>query len=221
MTAKEVDDQTSESNRRLVFRIKQDIIANRYRAGEWLRLADLEQRYAASRNEVRKALAALATLRALEHVENYGYRLATYDADQARQNAEVRLVLETAAAAWIIERMRGEDIVTLREKAEKFAWSIEHADLGEIDLSNHDFHRALIALCGNATMAHMVNELRELALPSQYRPWTTVSGMRRSAEQHFAMIDALERRDLEGFLSVTTAHIRRWNDADDDRLARG
>lgn len=209
--------QATESDRRLMFRIKQDILANRYRAGEWLRLVDLEQRYAVSRNEVRKALAALATLRALEHVENYGYRLVTYDDDQARQNSEVRLVLEMAAAGWIVERVEDEDIVMLRDKAEKFAWNIEHADLGEIDLSNHDFHRALIALCGNATMAHMVNELRELVLPSRHRPWTTVSGMRQSAEQHFGMIDALERRDLHGFLSVTTAHIRRWNDAADGR----
>jgi len=204
------DDTSIQEDRRLVIRIKQDILANRYRPGEWLRLADLEQHYQVSRNEVRKALAALATLQALEHVENYGYRLAVFDEKKGREKGQVRLVLESAAAEWIVEKATSTDIERLRQLAEKFEWSIENADMGEIDLSNHDFHRHLISICGNPTMERLVNELRELVLPAPQRPWLTVSGMKQSSQQHFEMVQALATKDVEHLRRVTHLHISRW-----------
>ena len=78
----------------LVERMKADIVSGTYHRGEWLRLADLEKRYGASRTEVRKALVALATMKALEHVENYGYRIVVVDAERNQQYREIRYVLE-------------------------------------------------------------------------------------------------------------------------------
>lgn len=194
----------------LVSRMKLDILANRYKRGEWLRLADLEKRYEASRGDVRKALVALATLRALEHVENYGYRVILIDEEQDRQNREVRYVLETAAARWIMERATPEELEQARALAGQFEWNIENTELSEVDLSNHEFHRYLVSLCGNPAMAELINNRRELLSPARRTPWHTVSGLRRSAAEHFMMVQAIADKDPARFDEILKAHIFRW-----------
>lgn len=209
-TASAPDIAGQEEERDLVSRMKQDILANRYKRGEWLRLADLEKRYEASRGDVRKALAALATLRALEHVENYGYRVVVINEEQDRQNREVRYVLEVAAARWIMERATPAELEQAKALAVQFEWNIENADLSEVDLSNHEFHRYLASLCGNPAMAELINNLRELLMPARRTPWHTVSGLRRSAAEHFIMVDAIANKDIARFEEILKGHIFRW-----------
>ena len=133
----------------LADRMKRDILARRYKSGEWLRLTDLESRYGASRSEVRKALSVLATLRNLEHVENHGYRVVAFDSKLDLAYRETRIVLELANAEAFIRDGDPARLRALREKAEYFDWSIENRSYGDVDLANHDFHREMSKLSGN------------------------------------------------------------------------
>jgi DNA-binding GntR family transcriptional regulator len=101
----------------LVERIRLDLIAGRLRSGEWLRLNELEQRYGASRFEVRQALGVLSTLNALEHVENRGYRVHVADPEKNAYHREVRLVLELSTAARVMAAATPADIKQLRRLA--------------------------------------------------------------------------------------------------------
>lgn len=206
--------QALEPGPDLIQRMRHDILSNRYNRGEWLRLVDLEERYGASRAEVRKSLATLATLKALEHVENYGYRVVVINEQQDRDNREVRYVLELAAAERIMATASPADLEPLRALAEQFAWSIENASLGGLDLANHQFHRALAKLCGNQAMEQLINDLREYLMPARDTPWSTITGMRRSAQEHFEMLDLIAAKDVEQFKVVLGRHIFRWNPAD-------
>lgn len=83
-------DARQEKSEPLLERMKRDISSSQFRRGGWLRLADLEARYGASRTEVRKALAALAALRTLEHVANYGYRVLVIDGEREQDSRFAR-----------------------------------------------------------------------------------------------------------------------------------
>lgn len=194
----------------LAVKMKRDILARRYKSGEWLRLTDLESRYDASRSEVRKALSVLATLRNLEHVENHGYRVVVFDAALDLAHRETRLVLEIANAERFIRDGKFEKLQPLREKAEYFHWSIENKSYGEVDLANHDFHREMAKLSGNPVTSRVIDDLREVILPSGRHPWATIKGFRTSAAEHFEMVDRLEDRDLPGFTAILRQHMFRW-----------
>jgi DNA-binding GntR family transcriptional regulator len=196
----------------LVERIRLDLIAGRLRSGEWLRLNELEQRYGASRFEVRQALGVLSTLNALEHVENRGYRVHVADPEKNAYHREVRLVLELSTAARVMATATPADTKHLRRLAKQFEWSIENGTIGEVEMANHAFHRAFFALCGNPIMADTINNLRELIYPFSRDPWATVADRRKSARDHFDMVDALERKDLEELRQLMRSHLGRKED---------
>ncbi|WP_323764374.1 GntR family transcriptional regulator [Marinovum sp.] len=200
----------------LAQRIKRDILARLYKSGEWLRLNELEARYGVSRAEVRKALSTLATLRTLEHVENHGYRVVMFDRDLDRAYRETRFVLEVANVEAFFSAGDLARLADLREKARHFEWSIENLTYGEVDLANHDFHRAMARLSGNPIMARTIDELREVILPSGNHPWATIRGFRTSSAEHFDMIDQIASRDLEGFRLTLRNHMFRWAEMDSD-----
>jgi len=207
--AREEDRRSSELPP-LVERMKRDILARRYKSGEWLRLTELEGHYNASRAEVRKALSVLATLRNLEHVENHGYRVVVFDEALDIAYRETRFVLEVANAEIFIEKGDPAKLETLRDKARHFEWGIENLSYGEVDLANHAFHSEMANLSGNPVMARTIDELREVILPSSNRPWATIRGFRTSAEEHFEMVDHLAARDLKAFRDTMHRHMFRW-----------
>lgn len=193
----------------LVSKIRADLLAGRFRPGEWLRLNDLEQRYGATRFEVRKSLATLTTLNALEHVENYGYRVLKSDPQRDAHQREVRLAIELAAAPKVIAAARPADIKKLLLMAQQFEWAVENAPIAEIAVSNNNFHRAFVALCGNPVMADIINDLRENTLSFSRDPFETLADRRKSAREHFELIEHLQNKDVEKLRAVITSHLYR------------
>jgi len=195
----------------LLERMKRDIVSSQFRRGEWLRLADLEQRYGATRTEVRKALAALAAMRTLEHVANYGYRVQVIDGKLEQDSRLARFVLECAGADLIVQRITAADIEDLRALADAFQDRVENGTLTEIDDANHAFHRQMIGLCGNGVISDLVNDLRDRVRPSVRTPWSTHKGILESATEHFQMVDAIAAGDADLLKALLRKHMFKWS----------
>jgi len=194
-----------------------------FREGQWLRLNELEKRYDVSRFEARKALAHLASLNALEYVTNYGYRVREAEPGRDAHHREVRAILELSAAPMVIANVRKRDMEQLRKLAGQFEWAIENKTLSESIVLNNDFHRAFFALAGNPILADMINDMRELAWPHSLHPYASVANSRLSAKEHFEMIDAVERKDIEALCDVMRRHLLRADlrDSHSQSIMRG
>ncbi len=83
----------------LVDRIAHDIQAGVYGPGAWLKQIDLQERYEAKRLDVRRALDQLAAKRLIAHIPNRGYHVYAMDPDLHLQIRDIRILLETGAAA--------------------------------------------------------------------------------------------------------------------------
>ena len=204
-------DPAAEESEPLLERMRRDITSSQFRRGEWLRLADLEQRYGATRNEVRKALAALAAMRTLEHVANYGYRVQVIDSRREQDSRTARFVLECAGAELLVERVTPSEIALLRGLAEAFQDRVENGTLSEIDDANHAFHREMIELCGNSVISELVNDLRDRVRPSVRTPWSTHKGILESASEHYHMVDAIAARDVGKLKEILRKHMFKWS----------
>src|SRR5580700_1815865 len=91
-------------------RLRADLLAARYRPGEWLKQADLESTYDVNRFEVRIGLSELAARRLLEHTPNRGYRVVNPTDRERDELYEVRTCLELAAARKIVVRAKAQEI---------------------------------------------------------------------------------------------------------------
>ncbi|HEY0122030.1 MAG TPA: GntR family transcriptional regulator [Rhizobium sp.] len=193
----------------LAKRMRADLLMGEFEHGQWLRLNELEKRYSISRFEVRKALAALAAVGALEHIENHGYRLPPADPEKDAHHREARLVLELGAAPNVYYRATMDDLARLHGLARKFVQAIEAPSLINAQVANDEFHRGLFALCGNPVLAQMIDEMRELVRPYSRHPYSTDENRRMSATEHFEMLDCIERKNLPGLLDVMRRHLYR------------
>jgi len=189
--------------------IEGDVLLGVLGAGEWLRLSDMEERYEATRSEVRAAFTRLAAQRVLDHVPNRGYRVMTVNEEELVHRVEIRLLLELPLAALLVEQANAADHAALLHLARRFEAAIESATVPALDAANHQFHRALVQLCGNPELERLVNELRERTKPRGWQHWKTVSHSRESAGDHLAMVDAMTRGDAAELRRITKRHILR------------
>lgn len=84
------------------------ILHRHFTPGQWLRHVDVEERFKASRSDVRGALEELAVRKTIEHIPNRGYRVPEIDASTYRHIAETRILLEVGAAPTLIVSMDNE-----------------------------------------------------------------------------------------------------------------
>lgn len=203
MTAK-----TDSSPASLVDIMARDIQAGVFTPGTWLKQIDLENRYGATRMDVRRALDQLATKRLVRHVPNRGYHVHALDDRQADEIRDVRVILETAAADSMVQSVNAADLRDLRRLAARFEELILTGTILEQYEANIAFHVRLLKLCTNRELVNVVTELRGRGPSAPATQWKTRARIEQSGREHFMMIDALEARDAEALRRVLAAHIR-------------
>jgi len=191
----------------LATRLRQDILYCRWVAGQWLKQAELEAHYGVGRSEVRKALAEMLRLGLVVHELNRGYRVTPPDPGRRAEIRATRMALEAAAVDGILAHATPDDVARLRGLAEQFAAAAEEGSFARLVTLNQDFHAALYALCGNSFLAELIGELRTRGLAGSTGRWTTAPGLRATAREHLAMVEAIAAGDAEGLRGLIRAHI--------------
>ncbi|MFJ5368052.1 GntR family transcriptional regulator [Bosea sp. CER48] len=188
--------------------IAQAIRLRMFRPGEWLRQIDLEERFQATRFDVRSALDELAVRKTIEHVPNRGYRVAEVDMKTYKEIQATRIVLEAAAAEGIAARIDAAAIARLTEVAAQFSAVVLTGSRTEQSEINRAFHQLLYSFCGNAVLEEMIWSLRDRERGTQMTVWSSHDALLRSDSEHYAMIEALKAGDARRLAGVIAEHIR-------------
>ncbi|MFC3052122.1 GntR family transcriptional regulator [Kordiimonas pumila] len=205
--------KTSESIEMSVSeRLQADIFNEYFRPGEWLKQADIEDRYAANRFEVRMALSTLAAKHLIDHIPNKGYRVINPSDRQRAELYEVRTILETAAGKLAAQKCTDEDIAELSLLVDEFDQAIDTKGRAELVRLNLEFHNRFYAVGGNQLLISQILELRERGIPGRRGSWETVAGMRASSEDHRQMVEMLSKRDADGLSYTIYRHLNRWRE---------
>lgn len=188
--------------------IAQAIRLRAFRPGEWLRQIDLEERFQATRFDVRSALDELAVRKTIEHVPNRGYRVAEVDMKTYKEIQATRIVLEAAAAEGIAARIDEAAIARLTDVAAQFSAVVLTGSRTEQSEINRAFHQLLYSFCGNAVLEEMIWSLRDRERGTQMTVWSSHDALLRSDREHYAMIEALKAGDAPRLAGVIAEHIR-------------
>ena len=143
---------TSTRRAMLANEIAQAIRLRAFRPGEWLRQIDLEERFEATRFDVRSALDELAVRKTIEHVPNRGYRVAEVDLKTYEEILATRIILERATAEGVIARIDDIAIARLDALAAQFSAAVTTGSRTEQSEINRAFHQFMYSFCGNAVL---------------------------------------------------------------------
>lgn len=204
--------QVGNAKETLIERIEADLLSGHFRAGEWLKQADLEAQYEANRFDVRMALMDLKARRLIEHAPNRGFRVISLSEREREELFETRTILETAAARLAAERITSAQIEALARIEDEFHEKMTNSSLDELRAINARFHEFFYQASGNQVLADEITALRQRGLPGTRGglAWRTMAGIIESHEDHLHMIEYLRNGDIEGLVSAVAGHLNNW-----------
>jgi DNA-binding GntR family transcriptional regulator len=188
--------------------LRQEILSNRLAPGAHLQEESIADQLGISRAPVREALRLLAAEDLVTIAPRRGAVVKALSAEDFRAAYQVREALETLAIRLAVPRMTDTDRRALRGLYQQMADAAARGDAERFGEANAAFHIYIVERCGNArlveTYKHLKNQMR------QYRWWSVA--LRGAPEgplaEHAAILDAIERGDLEAAVQRLAEHIR-------------
>jgi DNA-binding GntR family transcriptional regulator len=175
--------------------------------GSWLKQVDLEAAYGCNRIDLRGALDRLVEKGLVVQIAQRGYRVQQLDPRRMAEIRDVRAILEVAAVEDVMKRIDEAGLAGLKDAAQHFDAAVRGGTVTEQEAGNALFHERMLAYCPNRELVATIFELRRRVPLVFTRERNTGTIMRRSAKQHFEMIDKLRARDLPGLRDVMRLHV--------------
>ncbi|MFE2298451.1 FCD domain-containing protein [Streptomyces sp. NPDC059445] len=184
------------------------LVAGELAPGEVYSAPALGERFGVSATPVREAMQQLALEGAVEVVPNRGFRVIERGTRELAELAEIRGLIEVPVMlrlARTVPAARWAELRPLAEATVRAASSGCRATYAESDRS---FHRAVLALAGNAQLVRIADDLHRRA------QWPLVGGpvsrgradLVADAAEHTALLDALMAGDLPVVQSLVREH---------------
>lgn len=180
------------------------IVSGSLEAGTELREQHVAKQMGVSATPVREAFKRLASDGLIEIVPYRGAVVKTLDPQEIREAYACREALEHLVVKEVMERLTPEDVQTLYQMLEGFRQAKGVEDISQASQAFDDY---LYHLTGNRTLQNLLAVLKGVI--SRDRKYSAGSPERQKAiyQEHRAIVEALERRDLEGARQAVSRHI--------------
>ncbi|MGW2277685.1 GntR family transcriptional regulator [Streptomyces sp. NPDC001770] len=165
--------------------------------------------FGVSATPVREAMQRLAAEGAVEVVPNRGFRVVERGPRELAELAELRALIEAPVVLRLARIVPACRWGTLRPLAEATVAAAATGDGSAYAESDRAFHRALLALAGNAQLVALADDLhRRCPGPLPGAAPGRPAGLRADAAQHTALLDALADRDTTAVRALVAEHYR-------------
>ena len=200
-------------SRSIYLALRERILSNDIEPGTRLVLRDVGNQYQASDIPVREALRMLERDGLVETAPYVGARVTTLTAKEVEETYFIRSHLESIATGLAADRINEDELAELDVLMAKMDAAVEAQDGPAFSDLNREFHRTIIASCGN-------DMLRELAMDI----WQHHSGFQRvfrkvpdrlaiSQREHVGIMAALRAHDSEEAARLALLHKRSVRDS--------
>lgn len=193
--------------------LRSAIISGELAGGQRVVEADLCARFNVGRAAIRNALLELSTQGLIEREPNRGARVRTFTFDEAKQIAEVRMLVEGLCAAKAAERATKKEAAGLKKIVKEMATKVRQGDLlGYSDL-NTTLHRVILEMAGQPVATNVVEQLRSQAARHQFRVALIPGRTQTSLKEHEAIVDAIAAGDARRASAAMHQHLQSVIDA--------
>lgn len=186
-------------------RLREEVLAGKYQAGQPLREAEVARRFGVSRGPVRDAFLQLSQEGLLTYQANRGVTVRQPPLpEHQRLIVSLRRQIECYCIRYGLERVTDEDLQLIAQalKDLKLAcWSEDVARVARCDLQ---FHEAVLAACGGSQFLPIWRGLCSQMLLAYSR----LATFDQVYEEHARIMDALVRRSKPDAIAALRANIR-------------
>jgi DNA-binding GntR family transcriptional regulator len=193
-------------SRAIYLALRERILSDDIAPGTRLVMRDIANRYEASDIPVREALRMLERDGLVETEPYRGARVTTLTAKEVEETYFIRSHLESIATGLAAERITDAELAQLDVLMERMREAVAAQDGPAFSDINHEFHRTIVASCGN-------DQLRELTMDI----WQRHSGFQRvfrqvpgriatSQAEHEDIMAALREHDAERASRLALLH---------------
>lgn len=192
-------------------RIKRDIIFGDLAPSTKLKLEGLRNRYSASMSTLRETLNRLASEGFVEALDQRGFFVTPVSAEDLREIAELRVLLECTALRMSIERGDTDwegNLVAAHHKLHLMEQKLLGGDDSQKERWKQydwEFHQALIAACGSRNLLDLHAVLFDKYL--RYQMLVLTYRGEDAVREHETMFKAALARDVDSAAKTLEAHI--------------
>jgi DNA-binding GntR family transcriptional regulator len=189
-------------NERAYNSLKQAVLSGGFKPGEVLTLRALSKRLAFGDTPVREAVKRLISEGAFEGLPNRSARVPLLDRRALQQILELRINLESTAAALAAQNITLHQIEQLRALHKAMGQAVAEDDSSAYGKLNMAFHFEIYRIADNKTLATLIEALwlRMASFVSRTRSLITsdsAQAWERACGQHETLLSALQARDAE------------------------
>lgn len=173
-----------------------------------LREEELAKWLGLSRTPVREALLILESEGLVESLRSRGTRVAEFDPSGLEEVYSIRALLEGYAARRAAKLVTDKELQALGESCQRFKEiAAKGDDLVALAEENLTFHETIQQAGRSTRLKRMITAVT--ALPLIYRSYLTYTGpnRRKTVDDHFAILDALQRHDVEAAGALMEGHV--------------
>ena len=178
-------------------RLKEEIMAGEYAAGEKLVVNAISQRYNVSPMPVREAIRRLEDEGFVQSSPYCGARVHTWDYDEFNELMQLSTVLESTASRLAVRNISAAGLERLRDIVRQMEEAVRHRKLPRYNQLNFDFHFTLYKESGNKQLYALISELHNRTYPYTSVSFHTEGRLQVSLSQHQQWLEAILAGDSQ------------------------
>lgn len=169
---------------------------------------ELIVRFDMKRHVVRAGLQELERKGIVERIPNKGAVVRFYSREEVDDLYTLRRILHEAAARLVKLPAESRWLDTLKQAQEQHSLAIEGQDLTAIFIANNHFHRTLFQGTENEYLVEAIDFSNAKTLGIRSHGLSAPRLQRQAEEEHYLMIDAIEKEDTEQLVRHCLGHMR-------------
>ena len=189
--------------------LKHAIITGEIPAGERIVETDYAERLHISRTPLREALRKLERDGLVECVMRRGVVVRAFTLADVDEIYTIRNALEMLTLPAIIEKATPADIASLRGKLHAMDALMEAGNIEQLSPLTRAFHSQLTAICAQKRILRVIDGQDEYIRRFSAMAIRQEDRLTAAHQEHYALVDLVEKRDLEGLRKLMYQHIER------------
>lgn len=201
----------SSLRERVAVSLRAALVSGRMVPGVTYSVPALAEQFGVSATPVREAMLDLVNEGIVAAVPNKGYRVVELSDAELDQITELRRLLEVPTVGGLAGSLSPAGVKRLRSLAREVRASALNADVVAYVEADRELHLALLGEAGNPRLVDLVGRLRDQSRLYGLEQLAADGVLVESADEHLALIEALEtgdRRAAEKVMSHHLDHVR-------------
>jgi DNA-binding GntR family transcriptional regulator len=196
--------------------LKKKILEHELKPGDKVQVDEVASKLGVSRTPVKDALNRLALEGLIDKVARRGTFVSTMSAQDADELFDLRLLMESYAAEKVLEKGKADLFLAEMKKCMVNIDRIAQSNDPDYDAYltwNRELHWALIRLADNNRLLQMYESLNISIQVARVHYLHSVESVAHTQQEHQAIYQAFDSRDLEQVKHAIAAHINSVRDA--------